>query len=468
MSEDPKDSAASASESHAAGDASAAGIDAAASGAAPSESAAANSVSGATGEASTAQPAGAPADPATPTRRRFTRRARLIALATAGAVVISGGAASWAIYNKPELRLVRAIKATSAQKNMDVNLSFQATPAFLRAMNQGKPLFQASDAPLAGIKTDADVAQAIGNIHLRVRSSSTDIKDPSVMVALQYGSADALAVTLTGRRLYIRTQAEDLPGQSPALFTAAQFKQVLDGLKQPLGPEFADYINADQRAVLTKLIDFVQGRTLFLSLAKGTDLGKWWDSTVVAQTSSKDPSASAVQKQMAALGTRMQGQLRDVAKVKDLADDAAGDRMRITIDIATLVRLNKTQILDLAQSLSGLGGSGADFDRAAAIQELNAWLAKPTLATFSADVWVKNGRFHRFEFDMSDVIAASMAKKPKVERGAAVVRMDMDDIPVTAPADATEFTPADIQNAGGLLGGLFMGGLAQGLGGSGL
>ena len=464
MSQDPTDSAASAGEP---ADAPAAPDRATASDTASAESGAVDATAAEAGDSSAAQ-AGPAAGSAPRARRRFTKRARLIALATAGAVVASAGAASWAIYNKPELRLVRAIKATTAQKNMDVNLSFQATPAFLRAMNEGKPLFQASDSPLAGIKTDADVAQAIGNIHLHVRSSSTDIKDPSVMFALQYGSADALAVTVTGRKLYIRTQAKDLPGQSPSLFTAAQFTQVLDGLKQPLGPQFADYINAEQRSVLTKLIDFVEGRTLFLSLAKGTELGTWWDKTVVAQSSSAKPGASALQKDIAALGKRMQGQLRNVAKVQDLSDDPTGDRMRVNVDIAALVKLNKAQILDLAESISGLGDAGADFDRGQALKELNTWLAKPTLSTFSTDVWVKDGRFRRFEFDMSDVMASAMPKKPKVEPRGAVVRMDMDDIAVTAPADATEFTPADIQNAGGLLGGLFMGGLAGSIGDSGL
>lgn len=394
-------------------------------------------------------------------RPRLSRRARSIALITVGAIVVSGGVASWAVYNKPELRLVRAIKTTTAQKNMDLTLSFQATAEFLRAMNQGKPLFSAADAPLAGIKTDDDVARAIGNIHLHLRSSSTDMKDPQMMWALQYGSADALAVTLINRRVYLRTQAQELPNQTPALFTQTQFNQVLESLKQPLGPQFADYVDAAQRDVLRKIIDFAQGQTLFFSLAPDTELGKWWDTTVVAQSTAKNPSVSGVQKQISALGTRIQSQLRKVASVKDLADDATGDRMRISINVATLVKLNSSQILDLAAGVSGLPDGGGDFDRAQATKELNAWLAEASLKSFSTDVWIKDNRFRRVEVDMANVLASSLPKKVKVAARGAVMRMDLDDIAVTAPADAVEFTESDIKNAGGLLGGLFMGGLAS-------
>lgn len=397
-------------------------------------------------------------------RRRFSRRARIIAVATSVALLASGGVASWAIYNKPELRLVRAIKATTSQKNVDVNFSFQATSAFLRAMNKGKPLLEGSSAPFAGIKTDDDVAKAIGNIHLHLRSSSTDIKNPRMMFALGYGAADVLALTLIDRKLYLHTQAKRLPGQKPALFTDSQFNQAMAALKTPLGPEFADYITKAQADVLRKLLSFAEGQTLFLSFAKGTELGKWWDTTVASPSKNNDTSVSEVQKKVIALAQRIREQLRDVAKVKDLPNDAAGDRMRITFDIASLVKLNKTQIIDILESVSGVGGSDEKFIRAEAVKELDTWLAKPTLSTFSTDVWVNEGRFSRFEFDISEAMAASIEGKPKVEPRGAVVRMDMGDAAVTAPSDAKEFTPADIENAGGLLGGLFLGGLSAGFG----
>ena len=407
-------------------------------------------------------------DTSKPPRRRFSRRARVIAVATTGAVLASAGVASWAIYNKPELRLVRAIKATTSQKNLDVNLSFQTTAAFLRAMNEGRPLLANASVSLPGIKTEDDVAKAIGNIHVHVRSSSTDIKNPSMMWAVQYGTADILALTMINRKLYIRTQAKDLSSQTPALFTSAQFNQVLAGLKTPLGPEYAAYITKAQRDVLSKVVSFAEGRTLYLSFAPGTQFGKWWDTTVAPSSRPKDASVAEVQKRVSALAQRIRDQLRDVAKVLDLPDDSVGDRMRITFDIATLVKLNKTQIVDIAESVSRIGGSDPGFNRAQTMKDINTWLAKPTLSTFSTDVWLQGGRFHRFEFDISDAMAASMSSKPKVAPRGAVVRMDMGDVAVTTPTDAIEFTSADLGNAGGLLGGLVFGGLAAGLGGSGL
>ena len=164
MSQDPSDSAASADDSISGAETAATSAEGTASDAPSHDGAAASSstdsVAVDSGGDSNAQADATSANPAPRAKRRFSKRARLIALVTAGAVVVSAGAAGWAIYNKPELRLVRAIKATTAQKNMDLNLSFQATPAFLRAMNEGKPLFDASDAPLPGIKSE------IGRAHV--------------------------------------------------------------------------------------------------------------------------------------------------------------------------------------------------------------------------------------------------------------------------------------------------------------
>ena len=390
---------------------------------------------------------------ATSTRRwsRWSTRRKVTAAATAMSIVLGGSVAGWAVYNRPELRLVRAIQGTTQQKDFDVNLSMQMTPAFVTRLNHGKTDFAGT---LPSIRTASDAAKALSQIRMHIASSGKDLKYPAVQVGIKYGEHDVLALTVLNRKFYLQTQAKTLASETPQLFTQQQFDQILAQVKMPLSPENAAFITDAQRSLFTKALDLINGQALYVSFAPGTKLGSWWDKNVTDPKSTKSPDIQQLQKKLTAFLASVRKQLRTVATVQDLSDDAAGDRMRVTLDIATLLKSNRQALLDIASAAAEVGSTKVDNSTQG--KELDAAIKQLPVKKLSFDAWVKDNHFSRMEFD----ITALMDGGTKLSPRSAVMRMDVSDAPVTAPTPAVEFTNKDINSIGDLVGGLFMGALS--------
>ena len=339
--------------------------------------------------------------PAAETRAARGTRPWLIGTAVAAVLVlVLGGVAAALLLNRPDVKLQRALSATTDRPTGSMTVSVR------------------SSGSTAG---DAQMQELLDKGAVRVAWDKTSDTQQYV-VLIDGDSAFDLVVAPESLVVAQNLRATGIP----------EVESVLESITQvgaALGP--------DGEAV----VKFAEGSPLRIATGPDSAFGKLMKESETAGGSQPKPDDAKLQ----AFADKVQQSVRDHVTVTDEGSDDAGDHLRATVPV-------KAVVTDVLPAMADLVGQAVPTDALSSIK------GDPKV---SIDIWVKDGVITKVEIPLGE-IARQAGGDPAAPDVTLVIAMS--DTGVVMPSgDVVDLPDSVFDSLGsGLLGGL--GGLGTGSG----